>query len=176
VSNSALVLLALLALVPVASAAQVRVVRSGDDRLTGIDQVDLLIVQETAPPACRPAAPTLQDAARQALTAAGIRVSVSEKARSWHYSVVVTMRSERGDSGCISSIATELVAEVAGIPEADKDLPPDRWGSWLKGFIPLVRESALVIGKPVAHDAAVQQAIRTHTAAIAARIRSVNPY
>jgi hypothetical protein len=41
--------------------------------------------------------------------------------------------------------------------------------------MPLARDNALVIARPVAHDAAVEQAIGTHVTAIATRIRHANP-
>jgi hypothetical protein len=153
---------------------QVRVVRSGDDRLSGVDQVDVLVVLESAQAQCETSVPSMRAQAVDALRAAGITATTSEKARSWHYSIVVTVRTETAAATCASAILSELVAEVAAVPEADKALPPAHWGSWLMGIMPLVRESALVIASPVAHDAAVQQAVRTHAAAIASRIRRAN--
>lgn len=168
------VALALLTLLTTDLAGQVRVVRSGDDRLRGIDLVDVLVVLESAQEKCQTSVPRMQGQALDAFGAAGIQATTSEKARSWHYSLVVTVRTELAGATCASAILTELVAEVAAVPEADKALPPASWGSWLLGAMPLGRESLLVIASPVAHDAAVQQAVRTHARAIAGKIRRAN--
>ena len=172
--NAPTAVIALVALLTTVVAGQVRVVRYGDDRLSGIDQVDLLVVLESTRETCQTSVPSLQRQALDILRAAGIKATSSEKARSWHYSVVVNVRTDTDGTTCATAIATELVAEVAGIPESDKELPPERWGSWLMGTMSLARESALVIGGPLAHDAAVQRAIRTHVLAIAGKIRSAN--
>lgn len=159
----------------VTSAAQIRVVRDGDDRLHGIAEVDVL-VEVAAPVArCIVTLAALQATARDALRLAGVAATLSQKARSGFYSIVVHARSESAGTTCAAAVATELVAEVTAIPEADTAAAPGTWGSLLKGMMPLVRESALVITAPVAHDASVERTVRAQVAAIAARIRSVNP-
>jgi hypothetical protein len=157
------------------ASAQTRVVRSGDDRLTGVAEVDVLIQNSAAPMGCPVTPERLGAEAVETLRRAGIRATQSEKARSWHYSIVVTIQSARTASDCATAVAAELVAAVTGLPDADRENPPDRWGSMLIGFMPLVRESALVIGAPVEHDAAVRRMTVAHVTAIAARIRSANP-
>jgi hypothetical protein len=164
----------LLVMLAVTSAApQVRVVRYGDDRLTGITEVDVLITTQPAA-GCDVGVPASQQTAADALAAANVRATQSITARSWHYSVVVDVRSGRSGTSCASSVTTELVAEVAGAPEADALLPPGAWGSLLMGYMTLARESTLVIAPPLEHDAAVRAVIGDHVTAIAMRLRSAN--
>lgn len=156
-------------------ATQVRVVRYGDDRLTGINEVDLLVTGDVAHGRCAVNRAAIERAAVQALTASKVKASVSGKARSFHYSIVTDVITREAGSGCASGITTELVAEVTGIPEADRAAAPGVWGSMLVGVMPLARDNALVIAPAVEHDSAVQRAIESQVAAIAARIRSANP-
>jgi hypothetical protein len=156
-------------------AAQVRIVRYDDDRLKGIGEVDVLVLQSSSQGACRVSRPTLQNRALGALRERGVAATVSEKARSWYYSVVIEIHSGSQSSVCASAVSTELVAEVAGIPEADNAAPPGSWGSFLVGGMALLKDKTLVIGTALEHDAAVQQAVEAQVAAVAARIRSANP-
>jgi hypothetical protein len=169
-----LAVLAVLSLAVTSLAAQTRVVRHGDDRLTGIDEVDVLLASAPAA-ACAVASAPVQQRALRALREAGIRATISQSARSWHYSVVIDLRGQAAPGGCATAVVTELVAEVRGIPEADTRLSPGQWGSLLVGYMPLLRDTSLVIGPAVEHDAAVQDTVFAHVAAMAARIRGVNP-
>ena len=154
--------------------AQVRVVRHGDDRLVGIAEVDVLVSTETADRSCPVDIADARQLAVSVLRDGGVRASASQKARSWHYSVVVDIQTSAMAGPCASSVSSELVAEVAGVPEADKALAPGTWGSLLVGPMSLARETTLVISARVAHHASVRQAVAAQVAAIAARIRSAN--
>jgi hypothetical protein len=167
--------LAVLLLVATAAHAQVRVVRHGDDRLTGISEVDVLVTGNTSLPRCAVSTPHVQQRAVDALRRANVTATRSDKGRSWYYSVVIDIHSAHTDDACATALTTELVAEVAGIPEADRDAPEGQWGSLLMGAMPLLSEKALVIAPDVEHDSAVQKMIAAQVAAIAARIRSANP-
>ena len=156
-------------------AAQVRVVRYGDDRLYGITEVDVIVATPPEPHAmCQAAPSSWPRPALTALRSAGIKATHSLKARSSPYSVVIEVRIAAAASGCAATVTTELVAGVSGIPDADSARPPGEWGSLLVGFMPLTHETALVISSAVEHDASVQRVIEAHVASIAARIRSVN--
>lgn len=155
--------------------AQVRVVRHGDDRLAGIHEVDVLVTGSGADSPCRIDVAAVQSRAIAALTTAGIKATVSEKARSWHYSVVIDVRGGSSDGTCATALATELVASVTGVPDGDRALPAGQWGSLLVGTMPLLRHNALVIGNALEHDAAVQQSVERHVSAIATRTRAANP-
>lgn len=154
---------------------RVRVVRYGDDRLVGIREVDVLVTRVATTSTCDVDVLDVQRRAVAALGRENVGATVSAKGRSWFYSIVVDIRSQQTATECGTVVTTELVAEVAGIPEADRGIPDGGWGSLLVGPMPLIRDMALVIRPAVEHDAAVQQAIETHVAAIAARIRSKNP-
>ena len=154
---------------------RVRVVRYGDDRLAGIREVDVLVTRAATMAACHVDVSGVQRRAVAALGRENVSATVSEKGRSWFYSIVVDIRSEQTVAACATVVTTELVAEVAGIPEADRGLPDGEWGSLLVGPLPLVRDMALVIRPNVEHDAAIQEAIGAQVAAIATRIRSANP-
>lgn len=155
--------------------AQVRVVREGDARLYGIREADVVVDVQSEAGECMLTRAAVQATARDALRGGGLTATVSEKARSGFYSLVVAVRSRPTGPACAASVATELVAEVRAVPEADAAAAPGAWGSILKGALPLVRESTLVIAAPSAHDATVQDTVRAHAAAIAARVRAANP-
>ena len=155
---------------------QVRVVLHGDDRLKGIAEVDVVVtVTEDATAACVVSRPALQTSAAELLRASDIRATVSEKASSWHYTVLMTVHRATASEGCASAVTTELVAQVEGFPEADKFAAPGAWGSILMGTMSLARENDLVTSSPRAHDAVVQAAARTQVTALAGRIRRANP-
>ena len=173
--TTALTVTVALAVLSSGVASQVRVVRSGDDRLTGIGQVDVLVtLTPSSMSPCHITPSALQRGALDSLRGAGITATISEKAPSWHYSVVVDVRGHGTDTTCAAAITTELVAHVAGIPDADGNSPPGRWGSLLLGSMPLVRDNDLVMTTPLAHDGAVQHVVQEHVAVIAARIRAAN--
>ena len=157
------------------ASAQVRVVRRGDDRLTGINAVDVLVVGTTVAGACAITKGAVYDRAVRALQNAQVEATVSQKDRSSYHSVVITIEVANTGSSCATAVSTDLVTEVAGIPEADNDAAPGTWGSLLIGAMSLVTRNALVIGTPVEHDAAVQHAVERHAAEIAAKLRSANP-
>ena len=74
----------------IAASPQVRVVRRGDERLAGIDTVDVVVRGlDTAPAACGVGKPALFDAATGALRRAGLRATVSARDSSWFYSTIV---------------------------------------------------------------------------------------
>jgi len=155
--------------------AQVRIVLYGDDRLAGITEVDVVVTVAGDTAACAVSRPALQTGATDTLRAARIRATVSEKASSWHYTVLVAVHKSSAGEGCASAVTTELVAQVEGFPEADKFAAPGAWGSILIGPMSLVRENDLVTSAPREHDAAVQAAARGQVTALAARIRRANP-
>ena len=161
---------------PFGEEPRIRVVRSGDDRLAGIREVDLLIEYTAGPAAsCLLTVAPLRRAALERLHGGQIAATVSEKGRSSPYSVVASLRTDQTAATCATAVTTELVADVSALPEADKSQPPGAWGSLLVGYMPLVRESALVMTAAVEHDAAVRKALVAHIAAIATRIRNANP-
>lgn len=162
-------------LLSVSVTTQVRVVRAGDARLAGIDEVDVLVMEDSDGRGCTFTRLAAQERAIRALRAANIKATGSDKARSWHYSVVIDVERAETATVCASAITTELLAEVSAIPEADRNLPAGAWGSLLVGVMPLARDKTLVIGAALEHDAAVQRAIEIQVAAIAARIRSAIP-
>ena len=163
-----------IALGPLTVAAQVRVVRSGDDRLSGIDAVDVLVTQTATGDGCALPIAALRKAAVDALGRAGLRATASEKARSWFHSIVIDVHTTLANAICASAVTTELVTEVEGIPDADRQRPPGTWGSLLRGYMPLVRETVLVTAPPASHDASVQTAVEAHAFTVAMKIRSVN--
>ena len=155
---------------------QVRVVLYGDDRLAGIAEVDVVVsVTGDGTTRCAVSRPSLQMAATNTLRAARIRATVSERASSWHYSVLVNVHTSWAGGGCVSAFTTELVAQVEGFPEADKFAAAGTWGSILIGPMSLVRENDLVTSPSREHDADVQAAARAQVAALAERIRRAKP-
>ena len=166
---------ALLLLLAAPLAAQVRIVRYGDDRLTGISAVDLLVTASAAKGACRVSPDAITQMAVKELRARRIDTTVSERDRSSAYSVVIDIKTAESSGTCGASINSQLVAEVSAAPEADKELTVGAWGSLLIGGMALISENALVLSSALDHDAHVQRAIATQVGAIAARIRSANP-
>jgi hypothetical protein len=166
--------LCLLASLPTAG-AQVRVVLYGDDRLKGITEVDVVVTVLGEPAGCAISRPGLQTAAVGVLQRSRIRATVSEKASSWHYTVLMTVHKSQAGGGCASAVTTELVAQVEGFPEADKFAAPGAWGSILMGPMSLVRETDLVTSGSTDHDAALQAAAQAQVTALAERIRRANP-
>jgi hypothetical protein len=155
--------------------AQVRVVLYGDDRLRGISEVDVVVTVAGDAPGCAVARPSLQTDAVGTLRASRIRATVSEKASSWHYTILISVQTRAAGNECASAVSTDLVAQVEGFPEADKFAAPEAWGSILIGPMTLVRENDLVTSGQREHDAAVQAAARAQVTALAERIRRANP-
>jgi hypothetical protein len=158
----------------VGASAQARIVRYGDDRLTGIREVDVLVTSAAEADSCGVSRGATQQRMVHALHAAGLKATISERGRSWYHSIVVHLETGATRSSCVTAITTELVSEVRAIPEADDLAPSGAWGSLLAGPMTLVRDNALVITRSLEHDAAVQQAVERHVTAIAARVRTVN--
>ena len=158
-----------------AADGQVRVVLYGDDRLRGITEVDVVVTVLGKTAACAVSRPALQTGAIDTLENSRLRATVSEKASSWHYTVLVAVHTSAAGEGCASAVTTELVAQVEGFPEADKFAAPGTWGSILIGPMSLTRENDLVTSGPREHDAAVQAAVRAQLTALAGRIRRANP-
>ena len=172
--NVALATMVAAALVHSASASQVRVVRYGDDRLTGITHADVLVTLAGDTAHCSVDRARLQRLAVDTLRAAGLEASISETARSWFYSVVVRTNTATVSSACATAVTAELVAQVDGVPEADRRGPAGAWGSVLVGALSLVRETALVTSTPAEHPAPVDSALRVQLTTIGARIRAAN--
>jgi hypothetical protein len=154
---------------------QVRVILYGDDRLQGITEVDVVVTVLGDPATCTVSRSALQTGATNTLRNSRIRATVSEKASSWHYTVLMTIHRSATGSGCASAVTTELVAQVEGFPEADKFAAAGAWGTILIGPMSLVRENGLVTSAPKEHDAAVQAAALAQVAALAERVRRANP-
>jgi hypothetical protein len=172
-STAALVALLTL-VVPTNIVSQVRVVRYGDDRLAGINEVDM-VVSLTADSSCPIAPDTLETLAAAVLRQAGLKATTSRKASSWFHSVLIDIRTVSAGGVCASAVTTELVAQVEAVPEADRSLPPGRWGSWLVGSMSLLRFTDLVTSSREEHDAAVWQSIQSRLVTIAGRLRAANP-
>jgi len=158
------------AAVNVVSAHQVRVVRHGDDRLAGITQVDVVVSVAGDAMRCPIDRSRLQQTAVETLRVARVKATVSEKASSWFYSVLVTTHSAAVGAACASAISSELIAQVDGIPEADRQLTAGAWGSLLVGPLSLIRETAMVTSPASVHAVPVQTALRAQLAAIGERI------
>ena len=104
---------------------QVRVVRQGDERLAGITAVDVLVrvaPERDAP--CATARAPLQELAIGALRAVPLTATLSEKSASWFYTVLVTVTSTVAGRSCAAAVATELIAHVEAVPDADRAAPP----------------------------------------------------
>ncbi len=159
-----------------APAAQVRVMRYGDDRLALVTAVDVVLDPLRADSArCGIARDALQQAVVGALQAEGMSASVSEKASSWHHTVFVTASTVFSDGHCATGLVTELMAQVEGIPVSDRGAPPGQWGSLLVGQLTLIRHNGIVSSKASAHAADVRAMVREHARAIAARVGAAAP-
>jgi len=156
------------------SPGQVRVVRHGDERLAGISQVDVVVSTNGDVARCPVDRAQLQQSAVAVMGASRVKATVSEKASSWFYSVLVTTHSVAAGGTCASAVTAELVAQVEAMPEADRQAAPGTWGSLLVGPMSLVRETELITSPPVEHAARLQKLIGAQLAAIGARISLVN--
>jgi hypothetical protein len=170
----------LIALLTLASApishGQVRVIRYGDDRLAGITQVDVLV--RLAPDAsgrCSVDRAAIEALSVNVLREGGVKATLSLKALSWFYSVVISAAVSGIGSYCAASVTTELLAHVEGIPEADRSAPPGTWGSRLVGEMPLVRYTDLVTTPVQEHDAAVRRSLQTRLTMLSEKLRAANP-
>ena len=97
-------------------AEQVRVVRYGDDRLTGVTSVDVVVSMAPGGEACQLTPSALQDAGVAALRQAGVKATVSARASSWFYTVYVRLASVAAADRCVTAVETQLVARVQGSP------------------------------------------------------------
>jgi hypothetical protein len=165
----------LLVAVMTLQAGPVRVVRYGDERLKGITRVDVVVHETGDVHACRVVKDGLQRTATAALAEAQVATSISEQASSWFYSVQVNTTSVLMEGRCATSVWTELVAQVDGMPEADRYAPPGTWGSLLVGQLSLLRESGVVSSTIGDHQTRVLSALRVQAAAIGGRIKAANP-
>jgi hypothetical protein len=172
--NAWIVVMFAAAAMTAAAASQVRVVRYGDDRLTGITQVDVVVSIAGDVDRCPIDRARLQQAAVETLRALQVRATVSEKASSWFYSVLVSAHAAAVGGSCASAIGAELIAQVDGIPEADRHAAPGAWGSLLVGRLSLIRETAMVTSRAPEHAVPVETALRAQIAAIGERISAVN--
>jgi hypothetical protein len=163
----------LLTVLSAAVTAQVRVVRRGDERLAGIDTVDVVVrgLESGAP--CGLARPALFDAATSALRRAGLRATVSARDSSWFYSAIVEVDVSAGGGRCATALSTRLIAHVDGIPGADR-YAPERWGSLLVGEMSLASELSVVQTATAGHAAAVVGSLQKQVSAIGVRIRLAN--
>jgi hypothetical protein len=158
----------------VATAAQVRVVRRGDERLAGIDTVDVVVRGlDSGAASCGLATPALFDAATGALRRAGLRATVSARDSSWFYSAIVELNVSAAGGRCATALSTRLVAHVEGVPGADR-YAPERWGSLLVGEMTLGSELSVVHTSAAGHATAVAQTLQKHVSAIGERIRLAN--
>lgn len=157
--------------------AQVRVVRRDDDRLAGISQVDIVVdvLEPSQAEACALDRGDLQQAALAALRDGRLAASVSDKASSWFHTLEVTVSTGAAGTWCVTFVTSELVTHVDGIPEADQAAPGEKWGSLLKGAMPLIRERTTVVAEAGEHAARVRQRVGEHASTIARRVRAANP-
>ena len=160
---------------PVPLASPVRVIRRGDDRLKGIDTVDVL-VNELGDDSvtCGISRPALQQAAVSALVASGVKATVSEKASSWFFTVHVTVQTARIDDRCATSVHTELRTRVDAIPEIDRYATNGEWGSLMIGELSLIELSAIAGSPRSNHAAQIQDIVQNQVAIIGSRIRTAN--
>jgi hypothetical protein len=172
--NVRLIAVLLMCAADVTSARQVRVVRYGDDRLTGITQVDVVISTTSDAARCSTDRSHLQQASIETLRTSKITATVSEKTSSWFYSVLITAQAAAVGDACATAVATELIAHVQGIPEADRHVVPGAWGSLLVGTLSLIRETAMVASPATEHAGVVKTALVAQVAAIGERISLAN--
>ena len=163
------------ALIPIAASAQVRVVRRGDERLKGITSLDVVVTGLDAgiPPCGLEKGSLLRESARL-LNGPGLRATISERASSWFYTVVIDVRSTLTAGRCATALSTDLVAHVDGIPEADRAAPPEAWGSLLIGDLTLIHDLAVIQSDPSGHPAAIDASLRKQISSIGERIRLAN--
>jgi len=155
------------------TSAQVRVVRYGDDRLSGIRHLDILVDGPTAVAgACSLAVAPIQQAAVSAVTETGLKASVSEKASSWFHTVVIGVRSLALSDQCMISLNVELLAHVEAMPLGDRQEPRTEWGSLLMGQMALLRSSGLLPSSIAARQQIVNSATRSAVIDIARRVRA----
>ena len=160
-------------MVEVAS-AQVRVVRYDDDRLRGITEVDVVVAVAGDVERCGVSRVRLQQRTIDVLRESRLKATSSEKASSWFYSVLVSAHTAAVGSSCATAMTTELVAQVEGIPEADRYAPTGSWGSLLVGPLCLVRETAMATSAATEHAGSVDITLRAQLTAIGARISAAN--
>lgn len=159
-----------------AAQAQVRVVRHDDDRLRIIAAVDVVVhVAGEADSRCPLSRPAFQRTAVAALRAASIPATLSERAPSEVYSLLVHVQSVTAGAGCATAVTSELVAQVNGVPDNDPAAAGGAWGSILVGQMTLLRETSLHSAAAGELEAVAQQAIRAQVTRIAGRVRDARP-
>ena len=163
------------ALVLLTANAQVRVVRRGDERLKGISSVDVVVTGlDAGTAACGLDKPSLLRESARRLNSPGLRATISERASSWFYTLTVDVRSTLTAGRCATAVATDLIAHVDGIPEADRHGPPEEWGSLLVGGITLIHDLAVVQSDRAGHATAVAASLAKQISSIGERIRLAN--
>lgn len=159
----------------IAHAEQVRVVRSGDDRLKGIAAVDVVIDPVPADSVrCGITRDALQQITVKVLKSAGLKATLSEKSSSWFYTVYATASTVRSSGSCATSIVTELTAQVAGIPDAERNAQPGESGSLLVGQLTLIRHNGIVSSRASVHASHVRSVLSDHLSGIAQRVTAAN--
>ena len=167
--------LVLSAALPFTADGQVRVVRRGDERLKGITTVDVVVTGiDTTATQCGLDKPALLRESATRLNGHGLRATVSERASSWFYTVVVDVRSDRTGDHCATALSTDLIAHVDGIPEADRYAPAEEWGSLLVGDVTLIHDLAVVQSDASGHAVATVSSLRKQMSSIRERIRLAN--
>jgi hypothetical protein len=160
---------------PVPLTSPVRVVKHGDDRLTGINAVDVLVEDLTPDAArCGLSKRDLQDTAATALVAAALRATISQKASSWFYTVYVRAHTAAADQHCVTAVDAELMTRVDGIPEIDRYATDGAWGSLLVGDLSLIRTTAVASSLRADHAPRVRDTVRDQLKRIGLRIAAAN--
>lgn len=160
---------------PVPLTSAVRVVRRGDDRLKGINTVDVLVNELSSDSVtCGISRPALQQAAVSALVASGVKATVSEKASSWFFTAHVTVQTARIDDRCATSVHTELRTRVDAIPEIDRYATGGEWGSLMIGELSLI-DLSMIAGSPRSdHAAQIRSMVHDQATIIGRRISAAN--
>jgi hypothetical protein len=160
---------------PVPLTSPVREVRRGDERLRGVEAVDVLIASfKGAVDRCRIMREDLQRDAKQTLIGGGVPATISERSSSWFYTIAVTVHTAAAGDRCVTALGTELMTHVEGIPEVDRYATAGTWGSLLVGQLSLIDLSDLIESAAAEHATVVRSALREQLAAIARRIVAAN--
>jgi hypothetical protein len=175
--KQAVTLGAVLLVMQATTAAQIRVVRSGDSRLVGISMVDVVVETRASPDAksqrCLPPRDELGRLAVATLSAATLKATLSDRASSWFHTVYVLGHATRVDGTCVTALETDLRTAVNAIPDADTQRPSGQWGSLLRGDLSLTRDGVLV-SSPPSDPSPLLDALRGQLTRIARRVAAAN--
>jgi hypothetical protein len=164
--KQAVTLGAVLLVMQATTAAQIRVVRSGDSRLVGISMVDVVVETRASPDAksqrCLPPRDELGRLAVATLSAATLKATLSDRASSWFHTVYVLGHATLVDGTCVNAI-----------PDADTQRPSGQWGSLLRGDLSLTRDGVLV-SSPPSDPSPLLDALRGQLTRIARRVAAAN--